>query len=99
MEEDFKLINNEEKHQYEFRIDDKLAKMEYTKSDNGEIYLTHTEVPVGLGGRGVGSQLALKVLTDIEQQGLRLIPVCPFVAGYIHKYPEWKRIVMKGIPV
>ena len=40
-----------------------------------------------------------KALKDIEKQGLRLVPLCPFVAGYIHKHPEWKRIVMKGIHI
>ena len=67
---------------------------EYIKSLNGEIYLTHTEVPAAFGRYGIGSQLAEKVLTDIERQGLRLVPLCPFVAGYIHKHPEWKRIVL-----
>ena len=99
MAEDFKLIDNKENHQYEFHIDDKIAKIEYVKSDNGEIYLIHTEVPAGLGGRGVGSQLAEKVFTDIEHKGLRLVPLCPFVTGYIHKFPEWKRIVMRGIRI
>lgn len=59
----------------------------------------HTEVPASLGGKGVGSQLAEKALADIERQGLRLVPLCPFVAGYIHKHPEWKRIVMRGIHI
>lgn len=94
MAEDYKLIDNEEKHRYEFQIDDKIAEIDYIKSNNGEIYLVHTEVPASLGGKGVGSQLAEKVLSDIERQGLRLVPLCPFVAGYIHKHPEWKRIVM-----
>lgn len=97
MAEEYKLIDNENKHQYEFHIDDKIAKMEYIKSASGEIYLIHTEVPAGLGGRGVGSQLAEKVLTDIERQKLRLIPLCPFVAGFIHKYPEWRRVVMRDV--
>ena len=75
MAEDYKLIDNEEKHRYEFQIDDKIAEIDYIKSNNGEIYLVHTEVPASLGGKGVGSQLAEKVLSDIERQGLRL-PVC-----------------------
>ena len=79
MAEDYKLIDNEEKHRYEFQIDDKIAKIDYIKSNNGEIYLVHTEVPASLGGRGVGSQLAEKTLADIERQGLRLVPLCPFV--------------------
>ena len=28
-----------------------------------------------------------------------LVLLCPFVAGYIHKHPEWKRIVMRGIHI
>lgn len=28
MAEDYKLIDNEEKHRYEFQIDDKIAKIE-----------------------------------------------------------------------
>ena len=95
MAEDYKLIDNEEKHRYEFQIDDKIAQIDYIKSNNGEIYLVHTEVPASLGARGVGSQLAEKTLADIE----RLVPLCPFVAGYIHKHPEWKRIVMRGIHI
>ena len=90
---------SEERHQYEFHVDQYTPKIEYIKSTNGEIYLTHTEVPTQLGGKGIGSQLVEKALKDIEKQGLRLVPLCPFVAGYIHKHPEWKRIVMKGIHI
>lgn len=97
--DDYELIDNREDHQYEFHIGKLLPKIEYIKSKNGEIYLTHTEVPVQLEGKGVGSQLVEKVLKDIEQQELRLVPLCPFVAGYIQKHPDWRRIVMKGINV
>lgn len=97
--DDYELIDNTENHQYEFHIGKLVPKIEYIKSKNGEIYLTHTEVPVQLEGKGVGSQLVEKVLKDIEQQGLRLVPLCPFVAGYIKKHPDWRRIVMKGINV
>ena len=97
--DDYELIDNEENHQYEFHIGKYIPRIEYIKTKNGEIYLTHTEVPVALEGKGVGSQLAEKVLKDIEKQGLRLVPLCPFVAGYIQKHPDWRRIVMKGINV
>ena len=97
--DDYELIDNTENHQYEFHIGKLVPKIEYIKSKNGEIYLTHTEVPVQLEGKGVGSQLVEKVLKDIERQELRLVPLCPFVAGYIQKHPDWRRIVMKGINV
>lgn len=95
MIEDYKLIDNKENNRYEFRIDGKIAEIDYIKSD-GEIYFVHTEVPASLGGKGVGSQLAEKALEDVDRQELRLVPLCPFIAGYIKKHPEWKRIVMRG---
>lgn len=99
MEKEYELIDNKERHQYEFHVEKKTPKIEYIKSQNGEIYLTHTEVPPQLGGKGIGSQLAEKTLKDIERQGLRLVPLCPFIAGYIHKHPEWKRIVLRGVQI
>ncbi len=97
--QNYKLINNTEAKQYEFEIGDRIAKIEYIKSNNGEIYLTHTEVPTELEGGGIGTQLVEKSLEDIDEKGLRLVPLCPFVVGYIRKNPEWRRIVMKGVNV
>ncbi|MCD8092163.1 MAG: N-acetyltransferase [Bacteroides sp.] len=99
MTEDYELIGNKERRQYEFHIEKYTPRIEYIKSSNGEIYLTHTEVPPALNGRGIGSLLVEKSLKDIEDQGLRLVPLCPFVAAYIHKHPEWKRIVLRGVHV
>lgn len=60
MAENYKLIDNKERHQYEFHVEKYTPRIEYIKSINGEIFLTHTEVPAGLGGRGIGSQLVEK---------------------------------------
>lgn len=98
--DDYELIDNEERHQYEFHIGKYVPKIEYIKTKNGEIYLTHTEVPVALEGKGVGSQLAEKVLKDIEKQELRLVPLCPFLCLDTSKsILDWRRIVMRGINI
>lgn len=64
--ENYKLIDNVALHQYEFRIGDLIPRIEYIKTKNGEIYLTHTEVPSALEGKGVGSSLVRLALEDIE---------------------------------
>ena len=97
--ENYKLIDNVALHQYEFRIGDLIPRIEYIKTKNGEIYLTHTEVPSALEGKGVGSSLVRLALEDIERQQLRLVPLCPFVAGYVQKHPDWKRLVMDGVNI
>jgi predicted GNAT family acetyltransferase len=92
------IINNKERKQYELQVDDSLAKIEYIIAQ-GTIYLTHTEVPKALEGKGLASKLVLHVLEDIKQQDLTLVPLCPFVAGYIKKHPEWRELVLKGINI
>ncbi len=49
----------------------------------------HTEVPKELGGKGIGSALARGLLDIARAQGLKVVPKCPFVAGYIGKHPEY----------
>ena len=98
MTTNYSLINNSEKKQYEFHIDDFVPKIEYIKTKD-KIYLTHTEVPKELEGKGIGSQLVRLALEDIEKKDLTLIPLCPFVALYIKKHPEWRKLVMKGINI
>ena len=96
---DYQLVDNIEYKQYEFHIDGIISKLEYIKSVNKEIYLTHTEVPVRLQGRGIGTRLVEGVLEDIRGKELKLIPLCPFVADYIRKHPEWECIMMDGFNV
>ena len=53
----------------------------------------HTEVPKELNGRGIGSALARGLLDIARTQGLTVKPLCPFVAGYIAKHPEYADLV------
>ncbi|HNX53989.1 MAG TPA: GNAT family N-acetyltransferase [Prolixibacteraceae bacterium] len=89
---DYPLIDNTEKKQYEFQIEDELARIEYIKAQ-GKIFLTHTEVPAKFEGKGIGSALVKQVLDDIRQKGLTLVPLCPFVAAYINRHPEYNALL------
>ena len=92
---DLNVTDNPDKKRYEAAIEGHKAFIEYIKTKE-KIFLTHTEVPVALEGKGIGSALVLQVLEDIEKLGLTLVPLCPFVAMYLKKHPEWRRLVMKG---
>lgn len=95
---DLNVTDNPDKKRYEVSVEGSTAFVEYIKAKD-KIYLTHTEVPTALEGKGIGSSLVLKVLEDIERQDLTLVPLCPFVAMYLKKHPEWKKLVMKGINI
>ena len=92
------LIDNADEKRYEFHIGVNVPRIEYIRTKD-KIYLTHTEVPDELEGQGIGSSLVRAALVDIEEKDLTLVPLCPFVAGYIKANPEWKKLVLKGINI
>ncbi|MBS9464352.1 N-acetyltransferase [Flagellimonas sp. 389] len=98
MDTKYQLTDNEEAKQFQFKIDDAVAKIEYIKAKE-KIYLTHTEVPRNYEGKGVGSELIKQTLEHIKAKDLTLVPLCPFVAMYIKRHPEWKTLVLKGINI
>ncbi len=98
MKPTYELKNNRISKQYEFHIDGQVPRLEYIKAKD-KIFLTHTEVPTKLEGQGIGSALILAVLEEIKRLDLTLVPLCPFVAGYIKEHPEWKKLVMKGLNI
>lgn len=59
------------------------------------IAYTHTEVDPAFEGRGVGSTLARAVLDDARSSGRTVVPVCPFLAGWLGKHPEYDPIVAR----
>ena len=56
--------------------------------------LPHTKVAERFEGRGIGGLLAKTALDDARERGLRVDPVCPFIAAYIRKNPEYADLVV-----
>jgi len=53
----------------------------------------HTETDPAFGGRGLGSTLAAQALADVERQGGQVVPLCPFIAGWLDKHPDRQHLV------
>jgi predicted GNAT family acetyltransferase/glutaredoxin len=87
------IVNNEEKSRYELRLDDRLVGLAQYRRRNGRIVFTHTEVDESCSGRGFGSALVKAALDDAEREGAEVVPLCPFVADYIRRHPEYAGLV------
>jgi uncharacterized protein len=59
----------------------------------GQVTFTHTVVDDAFEGRGVGSTLVRAALDAVRDEGVRVVPQCPFVASYIDKHPEYADLV------
>lgn len=52
------------------------------------LVLHHTEVPPALEGRGIAGALVAAALAWARSEGLRVRPVCSYVAAYMRRHPE-----------
>ena len=50
---------------------------------------THTEVNANMEGKGIGSTLIRQALDETKAAGKWVIPMCPFVVGFIQRHPEY----------
>ena len=89
-----KVVDVPEKNRYELRLGDRLIGLAaYHRRRDGRIAFTHTEVDEACEGRGFGSMLAAAALEDARNQGLEIAPLCPFIAHYIKRHPEYEELV------
>ncbi|XVQ13086.1 GNAT family N-acetyltransferase [Spirillospora sp. CA-255316] len=78
---------------YEIRVDGELAGFAEYKLRPDKIVFTHTEVDGAFEGQGVGSALARGALDDARAKGLGVVPLCPFIKGWIDKHPDYRDLV------
>jgi len=60
------------------------------------LVFTHTEVDPDAGESGLGSTLVRAALDDVRSHGGRVVPLCPFVRGWIQRHPEYADLVVTG---
>lgn len=56
------------------------------------VAFVHTEVDPAFEGRGVGSLLARAGIDSAGEEGLRVLAVCPFIAGWMTRHPEYAHL-------
>ena len=92
------MTNDKSSRQFEMEVEGRTAKIEY-ELNGTKMFLTHAAVPKSLAGKGVGAAIVERVFTYIDQNGLRLVPMCSFVTAHLREHPEWQRIVEKGVHI
>lgn len=80
--------NNQAEGRFEIETGGAVAKLTYRRQPDSITFL-HTGVPPELEGRGLAKQLAVAGLDYARENGLAVVPLCPFVATYIKRHPEF----------
>ena len=89
---DSTVQNEKSFHRFAVHVGEATAVLTY-KQEGDTLYLIHTEVPAAMEGKGIGGQLAKAGLEYARQNGLKVVPRCPFVASYLQRHPEYQGLV------
>ena len=89
---DVRVTNNAAKARFEVNLEGETAFAEY-RLRPGQIVLPHTVVPPAFEGEGVASALARYAFGYARKERLKVVPTCPFMAGWARKHPEAQDLV------
>jgi predicted GNAT family acetyltransferase len=59
------------------------------------VVYTHTKVEPAFEGQGAGSALARAAMDDARSRGRTVVPICPFVTGWLAEHPEYEELVAR----
>ncbi|GAB3708873.1 GNAT family N-acetyltransferase [Nocardiopsis oceani] len=85
-----------DKRRYEVSSDGQAAGYaEYILTDT-LITFTHTEIDPAFEGKGMGSTLIREALDDVRSRELAVLPLCPFVKGWIERHRDYADLVYQS---
>jgi hypothetical protein len=81
------VIDLPEQGRFELDADGHVAELAY-RVVGDRLVLIHTEVPVALGGRGIGGRLVRAAVERAAADGLTIVPRCPFARRWLERHPD-----------
>lgn len=64
----------------------------FVESEGRRIFF-HTAIDPAFEGQGLASRVVRHALDATREDGLRVVPVCPYVKGYLSKHGDWADLV------
>ncbi|MBO0812923.1 MAG: N-acetyltransferase [Microlunatus sp.] len=85
-------VPNENRYEATDQAGTRYGLVDYIRTDK-MITFTHTEVDPAAEGKGIGSTLARAVLDQARTDGVAVLPLCPFIKGWIARHPDYADLV------
>ena len=72
---------------------DAEAELTYSRLSAQAIIIDHTGVPDAMRGTGAGAALVARAVADARAEGVKITPLCPFVAAQFRRHPDWHDVL------
>lgn len=87
------IVQRVDEHQrYEILVDGARAGLTDYRDRGDQRVFHHTEVDDAYAGQGLAAILVERALQDVRESGLRIVPVCPYVAKFLKRHTEFADI-------
>ncbi|MEU9343537.1 GNAT family N-acetyltransferase [Streptomyces sp. NPDC048278] len=77
---------------YVILVDGRRAGLTAYRDLGAQRVFFHTEIDEAFAGQGLGAQLVQQALADVRASGMRIVPVCPYVAKFLKRHTEFADI-------
>jgi predicted GNAT family acetyltransferase len=84
---------NKESDKFTVSVDEKAVGLTAYADEGHSRVFPHTEVDEAYEGRGLATIVIGEALAQTRAEGLRIVPMCPTVAAYVERHPEYADIV------
>lgn len=92
------LVDNEFLRQFELKINDNLAKIEYSHQER-KIFLTKLFVPKIDNQEDFTEEFLTIVLESIKERNINVVPTSPVIAKFIRRHRRYKAMLPVGIRI
>lgn len=102
-DDEISVTRNDGVGRYEIHVGETLAGYTLFHPDpQGRLVFPHTVIDPAFDGRGLGSTLVSRALTDVAARGDTIVPLCPFITRWLqrHEVPglaiDWPTVAPLG---
>jgi len=92
------LIDNDFLRQYELKVDEQLAKFEYSLQDRN-IFLTKLIIPDSIKSEDFEEEFLTMVFENIGERNISVVPTSPEIAKFIRRNRKYKKMLPVGIRI
>ena len=98
MIETAELTDNEFLRQFELKVEDDLAKIEYSLQER-KIFLTKLIIPEELQSDTFEEEFLTLVFENIKDRNISVVPTSPEIAKFIRRHRKYKKLLPVGIRI
>lgn len=92
------LIDNDFLRQFEIKVDDHLAKIEYSLQER-KIFLTKLIIPEEIKDENFRKEFITAVFEKIHDRNLSVVPTSPEIAKFVRSNRKYKRMLPVGVRI